>query len=129
VGAPVAREWIESAHVVWSKENPEVIAEFANVNHTPLFGGPASNSQAWYVQTAYRLPWFGRVFKPYYRLEQIHVPRSDVIFRVVPTFTASTSGARYDFTSFAAFKFEYRYYWRRDEPNFRGLFSQFAFTF
>ena len=27
------REWIQSAHIVWQKETPEVIAEFANVTH------------------------------------------------------------------------------------------------
>src|SRR5713226_2596536 len=47
-------EWIETAHVVWSKENPEVIAEFANVSHEEAGGSLKSNSQAWYVQTAYR---------------------------------------------------------------------------
>jgi hypothetical protein len=130
VGLAPAREWIESAHVVWSKETPEVIAEFANVTHQPANGGPVANSQAWYLQTAYRLPWFGKVFKPYYRLEQIHVPHSDHIFQnFVPTFTGSTGGVRYDFSSFAAFKLEYRYYWLRDAPNFYGAFSQVAFTF
>jgi hypothetical protein len=129
LGGLVAREWIESAHVVWTKETPEIIAEFANVRHQPIFGGPPSNSQAWYTQAAYRLPWFGRVWKPYYRLEQIHVPHSDTIFRAVPTFTGSTSGIRYDFSSLAAFKLEYRYYWRRDALPIRGIFSQLAFTF
>jgi len=27
------REWISAAHIVWTKENPEFLAEFANVNH------------------------------------------------------------------------------------------------
>ena len=129
LGVPGAREWIQSGHIVWLKETPEFIAEFANVTHRPIAGGPAFNSQAWYVQTAYRLPWFGRVWKPYYRIEQIHVPRSDVVFRLVPTFTASTSGIRYDISSLAAFKLEYRYYWRRDLMPIRGIFAQTSFTF
>jgi hypothetical protein len=129
LNVPGAREWIQSGHIVWLKETPEFIAEFANVMHQPLLGGPASHSQAWYAQTAYRLPWFQRVWKPYYRIEQIHVPRSDLIFRPVPTFTASTSGIRYDFSSLAAFKLEYRYYWRRDLPPIRGIFAQTSFTF
>ena len=29
-------EWITSAHAVWSRETPEIIAEFANVNHENL---------------------------------------------------------------------------------------------
>ncbi len=128
--APGAREWIESAHVVWHKETPELIAEFANVGHRPIGGGTASNSQAYYVQTAYRLPGLLKLWKPYYRFEYIHVPKSDAIFRpVVPTFHASTYGVRYDITTFAAFKFEFRQYVRRDLPSFYGFFAQTSFTF
>src|SRR5215469_5118416 len=53
LGVPGAKEWIQSGHLVWLKETPELIAEFANVTHQPFFGGPVSRSQAWYVQTAY----------------------------------------------------------------------------
>jgi hypothetical protein len=128
--APAAREWIESAHIVWQKETPEFIAEFANVTHAPISGAPTSNSQAYYVQTAYRLPWLQKLWKPYYRFEYIHSPFSDPIFKpVVPTFHASTYGVRYDITTFAAFKFEFRQYVVRDAPNFHGLFAQTSFTF
>ena len=124
-----AREWIEPAHLVWLKETPEVIAEFANARHSPIGGGPVSNSQAWYAQTAYRLPWNRKMWKPYYRFEYMHIPRSDAIFRAVPSFSASTAGVRYDITTFAAFKLEYRYYSRRDLPSIRGVFMQTSFTF
>jgi hypothetical protein len=127
---PVAREWIESANLVWLKETPELIAEFANARNRPIFGGQAANSQAFYVQTAYRLPWNQKAWKPYYRFEYIHVPRADVIFRnIVPTFNASTVGVRYDITTFAAFKLEYRHYERRDLPPINGVFTQTSFTF
>lgn len=123
------REWIQSGHIVWLKETPEVIAEFANVTHN-FFSGVTAHSQAFYVQTAYRLPWFGKLWKPYYRFEQIHVPKSDALFRpIVPTFSGSTVGIRYDFASFAAFKLEYRNYQRRDLPTINGIFSQTSFTF
>ncbi|HJT87109.1 MAG TPA: hypothetical protein VJ732_04615 [Bryobacteraceae bacterium] len=123
------REWIESGHVVWQKENPEFLAEFANVHHA-FAGGVNANSQAFYVQVADRLPWFNRLWKPYYRFEQIHVPKSDPLFRgLVPTFSASTVGVRYDFTTFAAWKVEYRNYQRRDLPAINGIFTQTSFTF
>jgi hypothetical protein len=48
---------------------------------------------------------------------------------VVPSFSGSTAGLRFDFASFAAFKLEYRNYWRRDLPNIRGIFTQTSFTF
>jgi hypothetical protein len=128
--APAAREWIQSAHVVWQKETPEIIAEFANVTHEPIQGGVTSNSQAFYVQAAYRLPFQQKLWKPYYRFEYIHVPRSDAIFRsVVPSFSGSTVGLRYDISSFAAFKWEYRHYDRRDLPAINGAFIQTSFTF
>jgi hypothetical protein len=47
----------------------------------------------------------------------------------VPTFSGSTAGARYDFSTFAAFKLEYRYYTRRDLPSIHGIFAQTSFTF
>jgi hypothetical protein len=128
-----AREWIQSAHIAWQKETPEVIAEFANVTHRPV-GGPgasniASNSQAFYIQTAYRLPWGQKLWKPYYRLEYMHIPQSDAIFRAVPSFVGSTAGVRYDISSFAAFKLEYRNYSRRNLPSINGAFMQTSFTF
>jgi hypothetical protein len=36
---------------------------------------------------------------------------------------------RYDITSYAAFKVEYRDYRRRDLPAFHGIFTQTSFTF
>jgi len=130
VVAPAAREWIQSAHIVWHKETPELIAEFANVTHKPIQGSVTSNSQAFYVQTAYRLPFGQKLWKPYFRFEQIHVPKSDAIFRsVVPTFSGTTIGLRYDISSFAAFKWEYRHYDRRDLPAINGAFIQTSFTF
>lgn len=127
--APAAREWIESAHIVWLKETPEFIAEFANVQHAYAGNAGTFNSQAGYVQTAYRLPWNRRLWKPYYRWEFIHAPASDLIFRPVPTFSASTAGMRYDISSFAALKLEYRYYSRRALPSIQGIFMQTSFTF
>jgi hypothetical protein len=32
-GNPTFGEWISSAHVVWTRETPEVLSEFANVHH------------------------------------------------------------------------------------------------
>ena len=123
------REWIQSGHLIWHSETPEFIAEFANVTHQPVSGAADSNSQAFYAQTAYRLPWNEKRWKPYYRFEYIHVPRSDTIFRAVPNFSASTAGLRYDLSTFAAFKLEYRHYERRNLPAINGAFSQVSFTF
>jgi hypothetical protein len=47
----------------------------------------------------------------------------------VPTFSGTTSGVRYDFSTLAAFKLEYRHYWRRDLASISGIFAQTSFTF
>ena len=85
---PVAREWIESAHMVWQKETPEFIAEFANVNHQPVFGGAVVQQPGVLCADAPTgCRGWPKLWKPYYRFEYIHVPQSDAIFRsVVPTF-------------------------------------------
>jgi hypothetical protein len=128
-GGRAFHEWIQAGHVVWQKENPELIAEFANVTHQEVSGSAQSNSQAWYIQAAYRLPWFERVWKPYYRFEYIHIPASDLLFRLVPSLAGSTVGVRYDISSFAALKFEYRNQRRPAEPRVNGAFAQTSFTF
>ena len=129
VGTRNFDEWISSAHLVWAKENPEFIAEFANVNHTET-GRPGSfNSQAFYVQLGYRLPEFGQRWKPYYRWEYIHMPSSDPVFTGIPDLAGSTLGMRYDITTFSAFKLEYRNLRRPGLPRINGVFAQTSFTF
>ncbi len=101
-------EWITSAHIVWQKENPEFIAEGSNVSHSQVGGMTTFNSQAYYVQGGYRLPWLKQTLKPYYRWEYIHIPSADPVFAGVPNLAGSVVGMRYDVTTFAAFKLEYR---------------------
>jgi hypothetical protein len=129
VSGPENREWIQSGHIVWQKENPEFIAEFANVTHQRIGTSITSNSQAWYVQTAWRLSQFERLLKPYYRYEYIHIPRADTVFRAVSSLSGSVVGIRYDISSFAALKFEYRNQRRPGLPRINGAFVQTAFTF
>ena len=123
------REWISGAHIVWTKESPEFLAEFANVNHRAVLTNLSTNSQAFYVQLAYRLPWFERNVKPYYRFEYTHTPLSEQVF-TNQDLIGSIFGARYDISSYAAFKAEYRYTKHQiAEPYVNGAFFQTAFTF
>jgi hypothetical protein len=125
------REWISGAHIVWTKESPEVLAEFVNVNHRAVLTDIATNSQAFYVQTAYRLPWFERTVKPYYRFEYTHTPLSEQVFtNPNQDLVESIAGLRYDISSFAAFKAEYRNTKREiGLPRVNGAFFQTDFTF
>jgi hypothetical protein len=123
------RELISSAHIVWARENPEFLAEFANVHHFVPQTGQTYNSQAYYIQMAYRLPWDDKKWKPYYRFEHIHIPLGEPILDF-PDTVQSTFGVRYDITDFAAFKTEYRNFERgTKQPRFNGVFLQTSFTF
>jgi hypothetical protein len=131
---PRTQELISSAHIIWAHENPEFLAEFSNVRHHVPQTGRTFNSQAYYVQVGYRLPWFEKKWKPYYRFEHIHIPAGEPVFDVpgfdVPDFVGSTLGVRYDITEFAAFKTEYRNFERgTNQPRFNGVFLQTSFTF
>jgi hypothetical protein len=125
---PRTKELISSAHIVWVHETPEFLAEFANVRHFVPQNGQTFNSQAYYFQVAYRLPWFEKKWKPYYRFERIHIPLGVPIFCCFPTtilqtavpgfpsLMESTAGIRYDISDFAAFKSTDRNFQRGTSP-------------
>ncbi|MGC0771366.1 MAG: porin, partial [Candidatus Acidiferrum sp.] len=127
------REWIGSAHVVWTRGAPELLAEFENVNHESILTGKVSNSDAYYVQVGYRMPWVERTLKPYYRFEYLHTPTSEVVLGNLDL-VESIFGLRYDISSYAGFKAEYRHTNRQvlATPTFdgvvNGLFLQTSFT-
>lgn len=128
-------EWIESAHVVWTKEHPEFLSEFFNVSHHDVQTQRNYNSQAFYVQFAYRLPWQENKWKPYYRFEYVHRPNVEPVWDFSGTsgvvdLVGSTAGVRFDITNYAAFKGEYRSTRHGvNEPRVNGAFFQTAFTF
>jgi hypothetical protein len=129
------REWISSAYLVWTKGSPEFISEFDNINHRNILTNQVSNSNAFYVQFAYRLPWLEKSLKPYYRFEYAHLPLSEQVF-VIQDQGESIFGLRYDISSYAAFKTEYRYsksqpamFGLPAQPALNGVFFQTAFTF
>jgi hypothetical protein len=123
------REWITGAHVVWTKEKPELLAEVANVNHRNILTNQVTNNTAFYVQMGYRLPWLEKSLKPYYRFEHTHTPFSEQVF-TNQDLVGSIVGLRYDITSYAAFKSEYRNDKRLPtQPRINGLFLQTDFTF
>lgn len=129
------REWIGNAYLVWTKGAPEFLAEFNNVNHRNILTNAVANSDAMYAQFGYRLPWFEKTVKPYYRFEYTHMPLSEQVFAYQPQ-VESIFGLRYDISNFAAFKSEYRFLSSHPAqgvnpalPAINGLFFQTAFTF
>ena len=136
-GNPQFRELITSASVLWTKETPEFLAEFAHVRHRNTITQQEFNNNAAYVQIAYRLPGEAHKWKPYYRFEWSNINPSDPLFTTasqpaptVTDLTGSTVGVRYDISNFAAFKAEYRHTARRaTDPVVNGVFLQTSFTF
>jgi hypothetical protein len=129
-GMPEFNERIVAAHAAWQREDPEVIAEFANVRHQQVGGALTSSSQAYYVQVAYRPPSFGRLWKPYFRFEHIDIDATDQVFAGVPNLDGSTLGVRFDISTYAAIKSEVRARQRAsDQPRSNGWFLQICFTF
>lgn len=132
---PEYREWITSAYLTWTKGAPEFLTEFDNVNHRNILTNQNANSDAFYAQFAYRLPWFEKSWKPYYRFEYTHMPLSEQVFAYQPQ-KESIVGVRYDISNFACFKLEYRFLNSQPprpghpaEPAVNGVFIQTAFTF
>lgn len=123
------REWISAAHVVWLREDPEFVVEFANVRHQALSTGETFDNQGLYVQFGYRLPWMENAFKPYYRYEYIDVAGGDPLFLELSNLRASIVGFRYDFSFFAALKTEFRHLVRPGSENVNGGFIQISFVF
>ncbi|MCC7008306.1 MAG: hypothetical protein IT184_05785 [Acidobacteria bacterium] len=123
-------EQIVAAHVAWQKEEPELIAEIASVRHTAVGGASSTWNHAYYVQGAYRLPQFERLWKPYARFEHVGIDAADAVFATVPRLDGLTLGVRYDASSLAAIKGEYRT-WTRGADSVRnhGGFFQVCFTF
>jgi hypothetical protein len=123
-------ERILAGHAVWQREDPEVIAEVAQVRHEQVDRPVTASSVAYYVQTAYRLPGRARLWKPYYRFEHIDIDSKDAVFAGVPELDGSTFGVRFDISNYAAIKSEGRTRKRAsDQPRANGWFVQIAFTF
>lgn len=124
------QERIVTGHVVWQREDPEVVAEMAGIRHREAGSAASTWSHAYYVQAAYRLKQFNRLWKPYVRFEHIAIPKTDPVFTGVPELDGTTVGVRYDASLFAAIKGEYRS-WTRGAGVARnyGGFLQLCFTF
>jgi hypothetical protein len=122
-------EWIANAYVVYSRENPEVIAEYFRLEHTGVITGEKFQGEAYYIQVAYRLPWWKALMKPYARYEHTDVDENDPVFTKESDLKRMLVGARFDVASFVALKGEFR----RDRVGSGsygdGFLAQAAFTF
>jgi hypothetical protein len=128
VGGPEIGEWILSGHAVWTGESPELLAEIIAVRHEDQQTGTDHDSQAFYVQAAYRLPGKARPVKPYARYEKIDVASGEPVF-AMPDLQVVTAGIRLDLVELAAFKTEYRNELAEGSERVNALLFQTSFTF
>jgi hypothetical protein len=124
-------EQIFSAHVALTRERPEIIGEYARIRHEPDGGGVTTDTDAWYLQAAYRLPVPVDALKPYARMERISVEDGDPLFAPFGLdYRGVLAGVRYDFASLAALKLEYRdERFAEDEEREKSLWVQVSFAF
>ena len=129
-GRPEFDEQIAAAHVVWDRENPEVIAEVTRIRHEQVGGSAVTTSLGYYIQGAYRLPDPMGLWKPYARFEHIGIPTADQLFAGIPILDGTTVGVRYDIITYAALKAEARLRRRGSgRATENGYFLQVCFTF
>jgi hypothetical protein len=128
-GAESYRELIASAHVAWTKETPELIAEYAWVRHRPLGRPGELVSRGYYVQAAYRLKAFKARLKPYVRYEELRLAAGDPVFEDMRARKGALVGARLDVSDLVALKAEYRRQRHPAEPYVNGAFCQISFSF
>jgi hypothetical protein len=121
-------ELISSAYVAVTRETPEIIAELANVHHHDPLSATDFNSQAFYVQAAWRLANYPD-WKPYGRYEKMLGAVGEPVFGDVSSYTG-TLGVRYELSDTAALKAEYRHFRRPESVQIiNGVFVQAALTF
>ena len=122
-------ERIMSAHVVWDRGAPELIAEYARVEHDPRAGGSTFDSEGWYAHAGWRLPGTFYRFMPYARYERLDADGLDPAFDPALTdYRAVLGGLRYDFDDFATLKGEYRREKFGGDDWVNGLYFQVAFA-
>lgn len=128
-GVEFADEIISSAHVVWKRGRVDAVAEFMNVSHEPVAGGPSESSPAYYLHVGYRLPGEARDFLPYVRYEDIDISAGDVVFTgLLFDYAALVAGVRYDFDDLAALKVEYRSEEFGTGPRLDAFYAQASFA-
>jgi hypothetical protein len=122
-------ERITSAHVVWDRGGPEIVAEYARTRHDPTAGGSVFTSEGWYAHAGWRLPGALYRFMPYARMERLDGDALDPAFSpVLDDYRAALGGLRYDFDNFATIKAEYRRERFGSASSVNGLYMQVAFA-
>ena len=128
-GSQRLRESIASAHLAWTSETPELIVEFATVEHEDRTTGHTFRSEAYYGQFGYRLPGMQEQLKPYLRYEAVSVDRDDPVFTTPLDFERLLVGLRWDFSFPAILKLEVQQDQAENRETEEAFLAQIAVTF
>jgi hypothetical protein len=122
-------ERIVCAHVAWTRETPEIIAEIAYNRHEARLTSATYENWAGYAQVACRLKGHLSRLKPYGRFERLLVEAGDPVLAArIADLNEYTAGIRWDCSDFVALKAEYR---RQDYKavDINALLMQVSFAF
>jgi hypothetical protein len=122
-------ESIGSLYIVWHRETPEVIAEYAHMEREGEDSGDSFTSDAYYLQVAYRLPVWKSRLKPYFRYEEIDVANGEPVFTRQTDRDGYLAGVRIDVAALLAVKVEYRHQRSNKDPYVDAVYTQAAFVF
>ncbi len=129
-GGPVVDETIAGAYLVWTRETPQVLAEYSHIRHEDVATGAKTNNQAYYVLVAYRLPFWGQRWKPYARSEEMDVAADDPAFGgLIQDYRRYLGGVRIDVSDQAALKLEYQRIREDGGAFYNAMYTQISLAF
>ncbi len=117
-----------AVHLSWTRGINRIIGELATVRHRDPASGARFDSEAFYLEVVYRLPFFRRRMALYNRIEELRIEPQDPVLRVVGGRTAMV-GLRYDLLDTVALKAELRRDSARNQRSSTGLLIQTSLVF
>jgi hypothetical protein len=120
------RERIWNAYLAFTRENPEIIAEYIALDHDRIGRDESFRSWSYYAQAAWRVT--PRI-KPYVRWEEIHLDPNDHLVQSAALYHGGLVGVRLDPSELVALKVEYHRQEKGAAPFRNGVFSQVCLTF
>jgi hypothetical protein len=122
-------ERIGNVFVVYSRETPEVIAEYHYLERENIATRESFSSDGFYAQFAYRLPVWKDRLKPYARYERVDVDDAEPVFASQDDRDGYTVGLRLDVSTFVAVKVEYRRQRSNQDPYINAGIAQVSWAF
>jgi len=125
IGGPHVDNTIAGLYAVYVTPNWEFMNELQVQRDHPEGSGITFNTPLGYAQISHKI---GK-FRPYFRWQEVNVPNGDPLYGSVGRFEGPSPGLRFDFTDFAALKYQYNRLYTRGAAPKNGVDAQVAFTF